>query len=64
MDVISPDDIGSIMSSSFFMSFWPLLLGGLVILVFLLKGYNRTTLPLAAIFAVIQAWHMGFFGEK
>jgi len=64
MDVISPDDIKSMMSSPFVTTFWPLLVGGVVILIFLLRGYSRTTLPLAAVFAAIQAWHMGVFGEK
>ena len=37
MDVLSPDDVGSVMSSPFFVAFWPLLLGGLIILVFMLR---------------------------
>ena len=64
MDVLSPDDVGSVMSSPFFVAFWPLLLGGLIILVFMIRGYTRTTIPLAAIFVALQAWHMGFFGDK
>jgi hypothetical protein len=64
MDVLSPEDVGSILSSPFFVTFWPLLVGAAVILVFLLRGYTRTTIPLAIIAAVIQAWHMGLFGEK
>ena len=64
MDLLSPDDVASAMSSPFFVKFWPLLLGATIILIFLLRGYTRTTLPLAAVFAVLQAWHMGFFGEK
>ena len=64
MDLLSPEDIGSLLSSPFVVKFWPLLVGGLVILVFLLRGYTRTTLPFAAMFAVLQAWHMGLFGEK
>ncbi len=64
MDVISPEDVGSIMSSPFVVTFWPLLVGAVVILVFMLGGYTRTTIPLAIFAVVIQAWHMGLFGEK
>ena len=64
MDLISPEDVGSILSSPFVVTYWPLLVGAAVILVFLLRGYTRTTLPLAAISMVVQAWNMGIFGEK
>ncbi len=64
MDLLSPDDISAVMSSPFFVAYWPLMLGGLIILVLMIRGYTRTTIPLAAIFAALQAWHMGLFGEK
>ena len=64
MDVITPEDVSSIFSSPFFVTYWPLLVGAAVPLVFLLKGYTRMTIPLVILAAVIQAWHMGVFGEK
>jgi hypothetical protein len=64
MDLLSPDDIGSIMSSPFVVLYWPLLAGALLLLVFLMRGYYRATIPIAAIALLIQAWHSGVFGAK
>lgn len=64
MDLLSPEDIKSVMSSPFVTTYWPLLLGAVIILVFMMRGYSRTSLPLAAVFLALQAWHMGLFGEK
>ena len=64
MDLLSPDDLSDFFSSPFFITYWPIMVGGLVILIFLIRGYTRTTLPLAAIAIAVQAWNMGLFGEK
>ena len=31
MDLLSPDDISAAMSSPFFVAYWPLMLGGLIL---------------------------------
>jgi hypothetical protein len=64
MDVLSPDDVESIMSSPFVAGYWPLLVGALLMLVFMMRGYTRATIPMAAITLLIQAWHSGVFGAK
>jgi hypothetical protein len=52
------------MSSPFLVGYWPLLVGALLMLVFLMRGYTRATIPMAAIALLIQAWHSGVFGAK
>ena len=64
MYVVSPDDIKSVMTSPFVALYWPLLVGVVVIMGFLFRGYTKTTIPVAAIALFIQAWHSGFFGAK
>jgi hypothetical protein len=64
MDLLSPDDVASIMDSPFVTNFWPMIVGAIVILVFLIRGYTRTTIPIFAISLFAQAWHMGFFGPE
>ena len=62
--LLSPDDVTSVMSAPFFSMYWPLLAGGLVAIVFLVRGYTKTTIPVVAVAILIQAWHAGFFGAK
>ena len=64
MYVLSPDDVTSVMSSPFFVVYWPLLVGGMVVIVFLFRGYTKTTIPVVAVSIMIPAWHAGFFGAK
>ena len=64
MYVLSPEDIKSVMSAPFFALYWPLLVGVVVIMGFLFRGYTKTTIPVAAIAVLIQAWHSGVFGAK
>jgi nitric oxide reductase large subunit len=52
------------MSSPFVAGYWPLLVGALLMLVFMMRGYTRATIPMAAITLLIQAWHSGVFGAK
>jgi hypothetical protein len=61
MYVISPEDVASVFSTPFFVSYWPLVLGTIVICVAMVTGYGRAILPLAALMAAVQAWHSGLF---
>jgi hypothetical protein len=61
MYVISPDDIKAVISIPFFVSYWPLIVGTVVMCVAVFAGFSRAILPLAALFLAIQAWHSGWF---
>ena len=40
-------------------TYWPLILGALVILGLLIKGQNWATVPVAALFVLLFAWRSG-----
>ena len=58
-ELLSPDDIASVMDSPFISAYWPLLLGGPVVFLFMVKGYNWVAIPLGALTLLGQAWHSG-----
>ena len=58
-DVLSPDDIASVLSLPLVAAYWPLLLGGPFVFLFMAKGYNWVALPLAGLTLLVQAWHSG-----
>ena len=58
-DVISPDDIASVMSHPFIVAYWPLLLGGPFVFLSMVKGYYWVAIPLAGLTVLLQAWHSG-----
>ena len=58
-DLLSPDDITSFMDSPFVSAYWPLLLGGPVVFLFMIKGYNWVAVPLGALVLLGQAWISG-----
>ncbi len=57
--LLSPDDIASVLSHPFIAAYWPLLLGGPVVFLFLAKGINWVAIPLAGLTLLGQAWHSG-----
>ena len=59
MDILSPDDVSSLFNNPFVALYWPLILGGLILFVFLVKGWNKSMLLFALLFGGLQAWHMG-----
>lgn len=61
MDVPSPEDVASIFSLPFFVSYWPLIFGTVVLSVAVIAGYTRLTFVLAALIGALQAWHSGLF---
>ncbi len=58
-DLLSPDDIASVMQHPFVAAYWPLLFGGPFVFLFMVKGYNWVAVPLAALILLLQAWHLG-----
>jgi len=61
MYLLSPDDIATIFSLPFFVAYWPLVFGTVLLCVVVFSGYTRMLLPLAALIAALQAWHSGMF---
>jgi hypothetical protein len=59
--VLSPDDIKSVAAIPFFVSYWPIIVGTVVMCVAVFAGFTRLTIPMAAIIAAVQAWHSGLF---
>ena len=59
MYLLSPDDIAAVLSLPFFVAYWPLVLGTVLLCVVVFAGYTRLLLPLAALIAALQAWHSG-----
>ena len=64
MELPSPDDISEIMNSPFVAAYWPMLVGALVIIVFLMRGYTKTTIPVFLLTLLAQAWHMGLLTSE
>ena len=58
-DLLSPDDIASVLSLPFVVAYWPLLLGGPVAFLLLAKGYSWLAIPVAGLTLLGQAWHLG-----
>lgn len=61
MDLLSPDDISAVLSTPFVVSYWPLLLGTLVLLIIMIRGSSWLMVPTGIAFGLLQAWHMGVF---
>ncbi len=58
-ELLSPDDIADVMSHPFIAAYWPLLLGGPIVFLFMVKGYNWVAVPLGILTVLGQAWHFG-----
>jgi hypothetical protein len=61
MDLPSPDDISAILETPFVQSYWPLLLGGVVMIFLLFRGRGWLLLPAGVATGLAQAWHAGLF---
>jgi len=61
MDLLSPDDIASVLSLPFVVVYWPLILGAPVVFLLLARGYSWIAIPLAGLTLLGQAWHLGMF---
>ncbi len=61
-ELLSPDDLAAVMSHPFIAAYWPLLLGGPVVFLFMIKGYHWVAIPLAALALLGQAWHFDMLG--
>ncbi len=58
-NLLSPDDIASVMSHPFIVAYWPLLLAGPFVFLFMVKGVYWIAIPLAGLTVLLQAWHSG-----
>ena len=58
-NLLSPDDIASVMSHPFFAAYWPLLVGGPIVFLALARGYYWVAIALAGLTVLGQAWHSG-----
>ena len=61
MDLPSPDDISAIIQTPFVQGYWPLLVGGLVMIVLMFRGRGWLMVPAAIATGPAQAWHSGMF---
>ncbi len=56
-DAITSEAVGQ-----FAATYWPVVLGGLVLFVMVLNGNERAAIPVAAVVVLLQAWRWGLFG--
>ncbi len=43
-------------------TYWPVVLGGVILFVLILMGKERVAIPVAAVVVLLQAWRWGLFG--
>ena len=58
-NLLSPEDVASVLSHPFIAAYWPLLICGPFVFVALAKGYYWVAIPLAGLTVLLQAWHSG-----
>ena len=46
----------------FAMTFWPAVLGGLMLFILILAGKEKAAIPVAVVVVALQAWVLGIFG--
>jgi hypothetical protein len=56
------DAIDAEMLGQFAATYWPVVLGGLVLFVLILRGNERAAIPVAIVVVLLQAWRWGLFG--
>ncbi len=56
------DAITAEMAGQFAATYWPVILGGITLFILILRGYERTAIPVAAAVVLLQAWRWGLFG--
>jgi len=58
-DLLSPEDIASIFSHPIVAAYWPLLAGGPLVFLALVKRVYWVAIPLAGVAVLLQAWRSG-----
>ena len=56
------DAITAEMLGQFAVTFWPTVLGGVLLFALILNGNHRAAIPAAIVVALLQAWRWGLFG--
>jgi len=56
------DSITAELAGQFAATYWPVILGGIILFVLILKGNERAAIPVGAVVVVLQAWRLGLFG--
>ena len=49
-------------AGQFAATYWPVVLGGVILFVLILMGKERVAIPVAAVVVLLQAWRWGLFG--
>ncbi len=58
-NLLSPEDVTSVLSHPFIAAYWPLLICGPFVFLSLAKGFYWIAIPLAGLTVLLQAWHSG-----
>ena len=56
------DAISAEMLGQFAATYWPVILGGIMLIALILKGNARAAIPVGIVVALLQAWRWGLFG--
>ena len=56
------DALTAAMAGQFAATYWPVILGGIILFVLILKGKERAAIPVGAVVVLLQAWRWGLFG--
>ena len=56
------DTITAEMAGEFATTYWPVVLGGLLLFVLVFRGYDRVAYTLGILVVLLQAWWFGRFG--
>ena len=62
MYLISPEDISDVLSQPFVVAYWPMIVGTVIWLGFMMRGYTKAAILFVGLTLVYQAWHMGIIG--
>jgi hypothetical protein len=60
MALPSPDDVNAFLTLPFVITYWPLILGAVIVLGLLIKGQNWAAVPVALLFVLLFAWRAGW----
>jgi len=56
------DDGAADMAGQFATTYWPVVLGGLILFLLVFKGYDRVAYTFGILVVLLQAWWFGKFG--
>lgn len=62
MNLPSPDDVSYLLSQPLVALYWPLIVGGAISSLLMVKGMIRACFLVALAFVGVQAWVSGAFG--